>query len=686
MKSLLTLLTFLMVTLGAMAQSDVTPLKRGLMAIHSVNGGSGNLISWRSRKTDDKNMKFKLYYSSSATNPSIALNSGKYITDKTTFNHTSGTAKHYYKLEVYDQNENLVETEISGKTWDNQTLYIDLEGGAPTDKWGRGATYSPNDASICDMDGDGEYEIILKWSPSNEKDAASTGTTSPEYYGCYKMNGKRLWILTGGPNMFSSAHSSQFIAWDFDGDGYGEFMIKTAPGAIDGLGNYLSIDTDPKANHLNSRGKQVSGPEWITVFDGRTGKELKTINYHTNYTDGESYWGDSNQNRSERYLAGIAWLDGEDKNPSPIFARGYYSGAFIGAYDWDGKDITLRWLHKAYSASNGEVVYANGTKTKLTKTVYGDGAHWLSVADVNLDGKQEITYGSSALKPDGTTLYRTGLGHGDALHVGDFDTDRPGLECFMVHEKSPYGADFRDATTGEILLRKTASGDTGRGFMANFDPSRKSALWQHSASGDIYDIKGNVVQTNKTWGGGAAASDRIYWTGNFGEDFWGKSVIETWNTSSKQFERLLGIVNGGNYTYGHTNNSSKNNACLIADILGDWREEVMCWTEGGSTGFQLIINATNYKTNNINPHLMDDFSYRAQVINQNCCYNQPPHLSYNPAVNPYQYTEGPTAIIQVNAAEQQQTDGAIYSLQGVRLKQAPQHGAYIVNGIVVVKP
>ena len=606
-----------------------TPLKRGLVAVNlSQSGGSGNLVSWRSREYDGRNYKFKLYYGTSAKTIKSALNSGNFIMGKSNFAHTGGGASTYYRLEVYNENGEIVEQDTC-KAWSSQVTYIDLEGGAPTDIWGRGATYTPNDASICDMDGDGEYEIILKWSPSNEKDAASNGTTSPEYFACYKLNGKRLWILTGGPNMFSSAHTSSFVAWDFDGDGYGEFMIKTGHGAIDGEGNYLIVDKDPTGNYLNSRGKQESGEEWITVFDGMTGAELKTIPYHTDYAAGSAYWGDSKQNRSERYLAGIAWLDGKDGNPSGIFARGYYNGAFIGAYDWDGTDLTLRWVHRAFTASNGEVKYANGTTTKLTKTVYGEGCHWFSVADVNLDGKQEITYGSGALKSDGTTLYRTGLKHGDALHVSDFDPNRPGLEAFMVHEDSPYGMDYRDATTGQLLLHKTASSDTGRGFMANFDPERDDALWQASAWPNIFDKDGNSVVDSKTWGGGAAAQDRLYWTGTLGDDFWGKSCLETWNPSTKNFDRIIGCVNGGNYTYGKTNNSSKNNACLLGDVFGDWREEVICWSEGGTTGYQLVVNATKDQTDYIVPHLLDDIDYRAQIIAENCCYNQPPHLGYN---------------------------------------------------------
>ena len=253
-------------------RGKATPLKRGLVAVNlSQSGGSGNLVSWRARKTDDRSYKYMIYRGTSATSINTKVGNS-FIDGKTNYLDTSGSTSSYYRLEVRNGKGKIVERDTC-KAWGSQVTYIDLEGGAPTDIWGRGATYTPNDASVCDMDGDGEYEVILKWSPSNEKDAASSGKTSPEYYACYKMSGKRLWILTGGPNMFSSAHTSPFVAWDLDGDGFGEFVIKTGHGAIDGEGNYLSRDNDPTGNYLGSNGKQTSGEEWITVFDGCTGAE-----------------------------------------------------------------------------------------------------------------------------------------------------------------------------------------------------------------------------------------------------------------------------------------------------------------------------------------------------------------------------------------------------------------------------
>lgn len=641
------------------------PLGRGLMAV-SLSGaqmGSGNLVSWRHREADGYGVKYKLYRGDESAQ-NTALNQGRYIIDRTNFSDSSGKPDNYYRLEVYDQYGNLLETEISRKTWESQTLYIPTE--TPIDTK-NGATYTPNDASYCDMDGDGEYEIILKWSPSNEKDAASSGTTSPAIFDCIKLDGTRLWRINAGPNFFTSAHTMQFIAWDFDGDGYGEFMMKTAPGTIDGEGNYVLLgDDDPNENLLSGRGKQDHGSEYITVFDGPTGAALATIPYHTDYKAGLNYWGDSNQNRSERYLAALAYLDGPDANPSPIFARGYYSGAFVAAYDWDGTTLSERWVSRNITSGQG---------------LWGEGAHWISVGDCDGDGFQEIIYGSAALDHDGSLLYRTGLGHGDALHLGDFLPDRPGLEVFMVHEKSPYGCDLRDAATGEFILHITASGDTGRGLAAHFDSFYDRSQFLYSASAGVHDCFDGKMYA-ETWAigqSGAGINNRIYWDGDLYDEFFDKSIIAHWNHENAWFDRYK--VNGGNYVIGKLNNASKFNPCVLGDILGDWREEIVTWD--GDTNY-LIINATSYTSKYRIPHLMDDLNYRVQVVNQNCCYNQPPHLSFDPSVvydgnpNKAQQNDIDTGVCDIEAENNAQD--VIYTLEGIRIKRITQPGIYIVNG------
>lgn len=652
------------------------PLNRGLMSL-SLSGagmGSGNLVSWRHREADGTGVKYKLYRGSNATTQNTKLNSGKYIINKTNFNDTEGSSSSYYKLEVYDKYGHLLETEVSKKTWSNQTLTVKTS--TPIDAV-NGATYTPNDASYCDMDGDGEYEIILKWAPSNEKDAASDGTTSQAVYDCYKLDGTQLWRIQTGYNMFNSAHTTPFIAWDFDGDGYGEFMVKTAPGAIDGEGNYVLLgNDDPAENLLSGRGKQDHGSEYITVFDGMTGAELATIPYHTDYAAGQSYWGDDKQNRSERYLAAIAWLDGADANPCPIFARGYYRGAFVAAYDWDGVTLKERWVSRNTQSGQG---------------LWGEGAHWISVGDCDDDGKQEIVYGSAALDHDGSLLYRTGLRHGDALHLGDFLPEREGMEVFMVHEEkvsetNKYGYDLRDAATGELLLRQNAGSDTGRGLAAHFDSSSQHSQFMYSAASGLFDCEtGSEIASSWTIGtSGAGINCRVYWDGDLYDEFFDKSILAHWNPSGKYFDRIK--FNNGFYLWGKLNNGTKYNPCVLGDLLGDWREEIVTWNDADNS---LYICATSYESTYRIPHLMDDLNYRAQVINQNCAYNQPPHLSYDPAVkykgNPNKAQqadeEDPATLIEhVEVGTEVEQNGDIYTLQGVKVKQVTAPGIYLKNG------
>lgn len=599
---------------GGLRTESAKPLNRGLMAVNlTTSGGTGNLISWRIRENDPDDYSYKLFRGVSAKSQTRKVNNGNPIKGKSNFIDTNGTAASYYRLEVLDGDGNVVDSMKSVKVWSNQTTTIPTI--TPIDSRGLNATYTPNDASFCDMDGDGDYEIILKWDPSNSKDAASNGTTSDTYFDCYKLDGTFLWRINQGPNIRSGAHTTPFIAWDLNGDGYGEFVIKTAPGTIDGTGNYVVMDgDDPLQDCLSSRGKPDKGPEYLTVFDGMTGAEISTIKYHTDYATGLNYWGDSNQNRSERYTACLAYLDGKNRNPSAIFNRGYYSGAFVGAYDFDGYTLRERWVSRNTSSGKG---------------LWGEGAHWLTAADLDNDGLHEIQFGSAALDHNGQLLYRTGLGHGDAFHIGDFLTNRPGLEMFMCHESKPYGVDLRDASTGELILHLTASGDTGRGLAAHFDSSQQSAQFIHSASAVMFNADGGTTNAD-TWAigsSGASVNCRIYWDGDLFDEFFDKSILAHWNPTGKYFNRIQ--VNGGNYVWGSLCNGSKYNPCVMGDILGDWREEIVTYDSNNN---YLIINATNYTSNYPVPHLMDDIQYRENIVSQNVGYNQPPHLSYDPAV------------------------------------------------------
>lgn len=580
------------------------PLHRGLLPVH-VSGG--NFVSWRMRDYDDYKTTYNLYRDGE-------LVKGSPFRSRTNVLDAGAAAGAVYSLEVLQNNE-IVERQDNVPTWSDHFKYVALQ--RPTDERGLGATYTPNDCAAYDMDGDGEYEIIVKWDPDNSKDSAGSGVTSSVYIDCYKLDGTLLWRINLGQNIRAGAHYTQFLCYDFDGDGFGEMVVKTAPGTIDGEGNYIIKDgADPTASYINSKGHIASGPEWLTIFDGVNGAEISTVNYYPKYGDvSTSIWGDSKFNRSDRYKACVAFLDGE--RPSAVMMRGYYSGSFAVAYDFDGAELTERWRHSSATKNQG---------------TWGEGAHSVTVGDVDGDGKDEIVVGSACIDDDGSTLWRGGTGHGDALHLGDFDPDNEGLEVFAVYESKScaYDATLRDAKTGKILASvKQTNSDTGRGLIGNFDAYHPGSEFFHSSSASMYDCNGTVICP---WQSGSVSSSsinfRIYWDGDLYDEYHDRQHIDKWNPDTQSFGRTITLYNVG--LGASSINSSKHNPNLQADLFGDWREEVIYWINDTEGNPLLNIITTTYESPFALPTLRDDHGYDMAVTWQNVGYNQPPHLSYSP--------------------------------------------------------
>ena len=438
-------------------------------------------------------------------------------------------------------------------------------------------------------------------------------------------------------------------------------------------------ELDNAADYRNSRGRIMAGPELLTVFNGETGKAMHTIWYQPNRAFGtgrqveegehlesgfpaySSVWGDKNNygNRGERYLAGVAFLEGADKQPSAVMCRGYYTRSYLWAVDFDGKELKTKWLHASLTPNDWKVTDADGKVLKeahgCKNTAYAQGAHSLAVGDVDGDGRDEITYGSAAINPDGTLLYSTGLGHGDAQHLADLDPDRPGLEYYMVHEEYPYGSDLRDARTGEILFRTLDKDDTGRGLAADIDAQHRGyELWCSDAP-VVRDIKGKTVSAEtslsykknheadhfrsnektsfKAVSRMPAMNFRIYWDGDLQDELLANGrpphfppYLQKWNGS----EAVALPLSNGKQLYEMGNsvscNWSKATPNLQADLFGDWREEVIYWDKSDAS--HLNIFTTNIPTDYRVPTLMHDHIYRMGVAWQNVGYNQPPHLGY----------------------------------------------------------
>jgi rhamnogalacturonan endolyase len=633
-------------------------LNRGLVAVKVT---SGVYLSWRLLGTDNTATGFNIYRNNT-------LITSTPITTSTNFTDASGTTTSVYKvLPIL----NGVEDTTGVKTvtpWTAQYKAIQLKrptnGRTEPNKYGStGKTadgsypngqpygYSPNDCSVGDVDGDGEYEIIVKWDPSNSQDNSYYGITGKVYIDAYKLNGTFLWRIDLGKNIRAGAHYTQFLVYDFDGDGLAEVICKTAPGTIDGNGNNVIMNSDdPTADYRSidttqttgSRmlGTVLNGPEYLTLFDGKTGAELNSIAY--NPPRGSlSGWGDTYGNRSDRFLACVAYLDGV--HPSAVMCRGYYQRATWASYDVKDKKLVQRWF------------YDSGTTSGVG--AYDSGNHNLSVADVDSDGKDEIVYGACAIDDNGTLLYRTGLGHGDAMHVSDLDPDRAGLEVWEVHEESAglsKGFEMHDAKTGEVIWSGAVSADNGRGLAADIDAtSRGFEMWSTNtnaagAAVGVFSCKGVMLSSSRP-----SINFRIYWDGDLQDELLDGTVITKWIPLTSKTSTLLSPSGVSSC------NSTKKTPSLSADILGDWREELILWTTADSSKIQ-IYTTTTATTNRLFT-LMHDPVYRLGVAWQNAAYNQPPHLGFyigdglanvaKPDITTIKYTPNSTAVSNPTANE-----------------------------------
>lgn len=562
-------------------------LDRGLVAIKT---DEGVFLSWRLYGNEDINTAFNLYRDG-------VLITQKPLTGATNYIDKDGNENSTYQVAgVLDGVEE--EKSKAAKVLSNNYMSIPLDipqgGRTPS---GEEYTFTPNDCSVGDLDGDGTYEIVVKWEPTNAKDNSQGGYTGPTILDAYTLDGKKLWRIDLGINIRSGPHYTQFMVYDLDGDGKAEVACKTADGTIDGKGKVIG---DKDKDYRNSAGYVLDGPEYLTVFSGETGEEICTVDYYPprgNVRD----WGDNYGNRVDRFLAGIAYLDGV--RPSLIMCRGYYTRTVIVAYNFDGKNLEQVWV---FDTNNDEYkIYA------------GRGNHNLSIGDYDYDGCDEITYGSIAIDHDGKPLYNTGLGHGDALHVSDFIPSRPGLEVFAVHESdaSPYGAEMRDARTGEIIFGRHTGADTGRGMAADVDPRYPGAESWAAKGLPMMNAEGETIVERPA----IAMNFAVYWDGDLLREMLSGVTIEKWDYINKKSTAML-VANGC-----EANNGSKSTPCLSADILGDWREEVIFRTKDNS---QLRIYISTYPTDYKIYTLMHDPMYRLSIAWQNVAYNQPPHTGF----------------------------------------------------------
>ncbi|WP_233580671.1 rhamnogalacturonan lyase [Streptomyces triticirhizae] len=704
---------------------ELEALDRGLVAVAS---GEGVFLSWRllgqeadgHSETGLTGVDFRVYRDGRP----IAT-----VTDSTNFLDPDGTTDSSYRVAaLVDGREQRPSRAVTAAGEGFHEIPLRRPEGGVTPA-GEEYTYSANDMSVGDVDGDGAYEYVVKWDPSNSKDVSQVGYTGNVYLDTYELDGTLLHRVDLGVNVRAGAHYTQFLVYDFDGNGRAEIMFKTAPGTtitryndrgrptstrpitlprediragirhsddyrlsaedyyqhLVGMfqdwsdhpevtaGNWPAtieeaLGTDPTYDYPLNRadaealadyfidtyaparsernqlrafeGFILDGPEYLTVIDGRTGAERDTVRYWPDRDDDGLLWGDYAMsriepgNRVDRFLATVAYLDGH--TPAAVFARGYYTRTTLAAYHYDGHRIRTQWTIDSGHAPmtnpfNDSPHGRDGTHPEYG-TLTTQGFHSLSSADIDHDGRQEIIYGSATLDDNGDLLYSSTaplppqsptpgdtakLGHGDAMHVTDIDPTNPGLEILTVHEGgpgAPYGHALRDAETGEVLYGTYTGVDTGRGMIGEIDPEQPGletwgsngvGLWTaggerrgDATPGTNASIRFAAEPTTQLVNGAESATPTI--------DDWQRGTLLTAEGT-------------------RTNNGTKGNPSLVADIHGDWREEMLVRTEDSSA---IRIYTSTEVTDHKLYTLMHDPQYRVEVARQQTTYNQPSYPSF----------------------------------------------------------
>ncbi len=596
------ILSCALAVMAAGAPRQMEFMNRGLVAISHSDGSV--FLSWRWLGNESDKTAFNVYRIENGA--SVKLNDAPII-DRTNFIVAAEQASAnptFFVRALVDGQEQKPSKPV--QAWQNDYFEIPIQ---PI------PDYRPGDASVTDLDGDGEYEIILHQT-SRPRDNSHAGITGKPILDAYKMDGTHLWRIDLGQNIRDGEHYTQFMVYDLDGDGRAEVACKTADGTVDGKGKVIgdaSKDYRIQDEQDKRFGRVLEGPEYFTIFDGLTGTALKTVDYvpSRNPIDG---WGgiggnggnDSYGNRCDRFLACVAYLDGE--RPSVVMCRGVYGRIVLVAWDWRESQLTKRWV---FDSGISYPPYRDASPFS------GMGGHSLSVADVDDDGKDEIVYQAMVIDDNGEGLYSTGPRHGDAMHISDMYPDRPGLEVFTVQENEDRtvrfqtpGAAMRDAKTGEILWNDGPGIDVGSGLAADIDP-RHPGYEAWGGPGGIRNSNGEDIGAKPRSTGFA-----VWWDGDLLREFVSRSsVVSKWNWRNGREERLFetgarGASRGPN---------------LVADLIGDWREELLLTAPDGKS---LRLYTTTIPTEHRIRTLMHDPQYRLSVAWQNVVYNKPPHPSF----------------------------------------------------------
>ncbi|MBD3630799.1 rhamnogalacturonan lyase [Cyclobacterium sp.] len=582
--------TFLLLMIGfsLYGQRQMEYLDRGLVAVKNETGGI--FLSWRLLGDEPVDTGFDLYRKYPGEKAE-KINSVP-ITEATNFEDGQADLSRNpgYSIKSTTQRKSREVT-----VWEKEYLEIPL-------KTPEG--YRPNDTSVGDLTGDGQYELVVHMT-GRSRDNSQDGFTDPPILQAYTLEGNMLWEINLGINIREGAHYTQFMVYDLDGDGIAEIACKTADGSKDALGQVIGDDS---RDWRNEDGKILDGPEYLTVFSGRTGEALSTVDYIPGRGDlcgwggeGGNAGNDCNGNRVDRFLAGVAYLDGS--SPSLLMARGYYGRSVVAAWDFKKGELQSRWVFDSEGREN---------------PFSGQGNHSLSINDIDLDGKDEIVYGAMVIDDDGSGFYSTGLRHGDALHVSRFHPEQADQLVWGIHEnetnEAGYGVALFNARNGEIVWGHEEGKDVGRGLAADIDPRHKGAEYWWNGSHGLFNYQGEEISQKPN-----SINFAIWWDGDLLRELLDKNHIDKWDYKNQSLQRLMtaeGCL---------SNNGSKSTPALAADMLGDWREEVVFRTADNQA---LRIFTTQLSSPHRFTTLMHNPQYRLSIAWQNVGYNQPAHTDY----------------------------------------------------------
>ena len=575
-------------------------LDRGLVAIRQDDASV--VVTWRYMPTDDAEAAFDVYRAEGKQKAKRV--NAESLTKSTFFiDECPSTGRDItYSIAYAGTKEILDSYVLTSDMAQKPYIEIPLQPITGDDDW----NYAPNDASTGDLDGDGEYDIVIK-REGRAHDNSHSGRTDNVYLEAYKLNGTMLWRVDLGSNIRAGAHYTQFVVYDFDGDGKSEVAVRTSERTIFGDGTEIGdVNNDSTTDYVEPNGHVLRAPEFLSVIEGATGKELARTDYISLGEPGS--YGDYYGNRGFRFLAGMGYFDG--KHPSILICRGYYARTTLEAWDYRNGELTRRWRFDTHEMNLPQY--------------QGQGNHSLMIGDTDGDGRDEVTYGAMLVDDDGTPGYNTRLGHGDAMHVTDINIDRPGLEVWDCHESAPTraGGEMRDARTGELLWGIPSVEDVGRAMACDIDPRfRGCEAWVISQMG-VYTADGRFITERRP-----SINFAIWWDGDLNRELFNGSprressavYIEKWNGDGTDRIEVKGFDDV------RTINGTKANPCLQADIVGDWREELLLRTKDNKA---LRLFVTSHVTDYRFHSLMFDPIYRTGISTQNVAYNQPPHTGF----------------------------------------------------------